>query len=200
MRPTHLVAVTLLGVFSLSGCILTRSPQVPPAQLPTTSSPLPPPMPSESPVNLRSELERIYTAARTSIDEATPETYFTYVEEATKDPQKVAQFEEQWPEAQTKNMMKNFLFTDLSKTEFITAKQEGDWAGYYYLSSLEETDRLTINLFRFHRVGDKWMAYPKTSISSIPYEGKTAAERAAAIETEIGESDSLKAIAVEGKR
>lgn len=150
-------------------------------------------MPEQS-ANLRGELETIYNAARVSIDEATPDTYFTHVEEAAKDPAKVAEFKALWPEPQTKTMMKNFLFTDLATTEFIKVEQQGDWAGYYYLSDLQEKGRLTINIFRFHRINGKWMAYPRTSVSSVPFEGTTPAERTQAIETEIQESDSLKVV------
>jgi len=135
-------------------------------------------------------MEVLYNAVRASVDEPTPATYFLRVEEATHDPAKVAQFTEHWSDAETKNALKEHLFPDLSTIRFIRAKQEGDWAGYYFLSELNDTQHLTVNILRFHNVNNRWMVSPKMGSYTVNPPEK-AEETASTIHQLIQESDIL---------
>ena len=144
--------------------------------------------------DLRGELEAVYNAARASVDEPTSATYFTLVEESTHDAAKVATFNERWTDPETKKALQNFLFSDLKLSEFVEIKQEGDWAGYFDLSDLDQKDRVNVRLFRFHRVNGKWMAYPKTSMSSEIFDGGDDEALQAAAKNIIETSDLMKVI------
>lgn len=139
----------------------------------------------------REKMVELYTNARASVDESTPETYFTLVEEITHDPAKIEQFRTHWPEAETKQALKTFALPDLTKGTFLEFKQEGDWAGYYYLSDLEDTERVTISLVRLHQKDGRWMVYPRGGSSSVEAP-PTEAERAMLIKETMEESDALR--------
>lgn len=191
MRRTLTASLLLLGSVVLTGCShqapVAIAPVVPSASN-TIASSSTTPMPSTS--FSREQMIALYTKVRASIDEATPATYFTLVEEMTNDPAKVALFTSHWPETETKNALKEFLFSDLSTHEYIDVRQEGEWAAYYHLSDLEEKDRLNVSITRFHLKNGVWMVYPKSGAYSVEAPA-TPAERTKAIEDAIKESDSL---------
>ena len=135
-------------------------------------------------------MEALYNAVRASVDEPTPATYFLRVEEATHNPAKVAQFTQHWPDTETKNALKEHLFPDLSTTRFIRAKQGADWAGYYFLSELEDKEHITVNILRFHKVNGQWMISPKMGSYTVNPPEKPE-ETTSTIDQLIQESDIL---------
>lgn len=173
----------------LTGCgkVSTSPPVIPSV---SSSSSLPSIMPNTSTFT-RENMQELYTKARASVDEATPDTYFTLVEEITNDPAKIETFRSRWSEAETKRALKTFALPDLANGIFLEFKQEGDWAGYYYLSELEDASRITIDLVRFHRKDDRWMVYPRGGSSSVEAPA-TEAERAVTIKEAMADSDVLR--------
>lgn len=147
--------------------------------------------------DLRSALETIYLAARASVDEPTPDAFLRIAEVPSFTPEKETKLRETWNDEMSKNALKNFVFEDPSKHEFVKVVERGEWAGYYYLSDLTEADRLTVNLMRFHQVGGTWKVYMQQSVASEPFEAESGKTRAQAIEGIIAESDSLQKIVPE---
>lgn len=135
-------------------------------------------------------MEALYNAVRASVDEPIPATYFTRVEEATHNPEKVAQFTAHWSDAETKNALKEHLFPDLSTTRFIRAAQNSDWAGYYFLSEPEDKEHITVNILRFHRVNGQWMISPKMGSYTVNPPEKLE-DTTSTINTLIQDSDIL---------
>lgn len=184
-----------LGVISLvwlSGCgkpstsaPTSMNPSIPAGQVAGNATPS---------VDPRTQFEGIYKTVRASLDDPTPDTFLTLVEVPDASPEKIAKLRETWSDAENKNALKNFVFGDLATQEFIQVKQEGDWAGYYYLSDLEEAGRLNVNLLRFHKVNGDWKIYMKQSISSEEFDENSGKDRTEAIQEIIRGSDSLKQI------
>ncbi len=129
--------------------------------------------------------------ARASVDEATPDTYFKLVEEITHDQTKIDAFKSHWSEADTKKALKIFAMPDLATAPFVDFKQEGEWAGYYFLSDLEDTANLSIAVTRFHQLDGVWRIYPRGGALTVPAP-ETEAERASIIKQEMAESDALR--------
>ena len=138
----------------------------------------------------RQDMEAIYNQARASVDEVAPDAYFKVVEEVTKDPERIAQFHKNWALPEAKRVLKDYVFSELSSHQFIDLKQEGEWAGYYFLSDLEDKERLNLNLFRFHLKDGRWMVYPKQGSVSLEAPA-TEEEKNSLIKEEISENTTL---------
>lgn len=147
-----------------------------------------------TPQDLRASLETAYLAARASVDEPTPDTFLILVEVPNASPAQEQKLRDTWSDSQSKTALKSFVFTDLAATEFVQIRQEGDWAGYYYLTDLEDAGHLNVSLMRFHKVGDTWRVHMRLSTSSDIYEPASGKTRAEAIQDVINGSDSLKEI------
>ncbi len=185
------LATVLTSGFILTGCgktSLTTAPQMQPTSSASSTNTSLPTLPNAD--LTRERMQELYAKARASVDEAVPDTYFTFVEEITNGEQ-VAEFRNRWSESETKRALKTFALPDVAKGKYLDFKQEGDWAGYYYLSELEDTSRITIELVRFHRKDGRWMVYPRGGSYSTEAPA-TEAERTAVINEAIAESDALR--------
>ncbi len=185
--------LSILALFTVltSGLLLTgcgKAQQTTSVQTPVMTSSTPT---SLSATLTRERMQELYTKARESVDQAAPDAYFNFVEEITKDRSKIDEFRARWSESETKRALKTFALPDLATGKYIDFKQEGDWAGYYYLSELEDTSRITIEVVRFHRVDGRWMVYPSGGSYSAEAPA-TEAERVVAIKEAMEESDALR--------
>lgn len=168
MRRILTASFLLLGSVVLTGCSHQAPAVVAPTLKTSSTSTASVPVASDSTPSLvmftREQMTTLYNQARASIDEATPDTYFTLVEETTKDEAKIAMFKSRWSDTETKTVLKNFLFSDLSTHQYIDIKQDGDWAAYYYLTTEDGPNQLNINVTRFHMVNGKWMIRPESGV------------------------------------
>ncbi len=184
--------IGVIGLVCLSGC------GKPGASIPASVSPQhPSDQAARNPAPLsdqRAEFERLYKAVRGTLDESTPDKFLQLVEIPDSSPEKIAKLRETWSDVESKNALKNFVFSDLATQEFIQVTQEGDWAGYYYLSDLEDPNRLNVNLLRLHKQSDGWKIYMRQSISSEEFDASSGKSRAEMIQDIISGSESLKQI------
>lgn len=175
-----------LSVLCLTGCGAVTTTTTTTHPLPSTVSPTN----VMSELTLRQQLEELEAKARASVQEVTPDTFLSFVEQSDTNPESLARFRSRWIEPEAKNALQNFVLPDLSQQKFLEVKQEGDWAGYYYLSDLDQADRLTINVMRFHNVSNTWKVTTQSGVSSIEA-GTTETENQALIQAAMKESDAL---------
>lgn len=117
---------------------------------------------------LREQLERTYAAVRASFEESTPATYLLLIDAKDKTPEIVQKLRQNWADSEIKHAFKQASFPDLAGTNFVDAKQQGEYAAYYFISDPQDTNYLTIEVIRFHQVGGIWLMGQKRYSTSIP--------------------------------
>ncbi|MBP6945561.1 hypothetical protein KBD61_05810 [Patescibacteria group bacterium] len=147
--------------------------------MPTTSVPTSPPVPPTKPTDnaasshqvtgsLREQLEATYAAIGDSFKEPTPDTYLSLIDAKDKTPDMIQKLQKNWADPEIKQMFKQATFPGLAGTNFVDARQQGDYAAYYFISDPQDTNYLTIEVIRFHQTNNIWQMSQRRNSTSIP--------------------------------
>lgn len=124
---------------------------------------------------IREELESAYKKFRAGIDEPTAATALNMLDHTGLPESAGAMFSSMWESPEKKIWLKTELYPDLSTVKFVGIREQGDWAGYYFLTTItigvngEESKQISLTVMRFHKVEGNWKIYQQVS-SAGPHE------------------------------
>ncbi|MBL4583171.1 MAG: hypothetical protein JKX83_01010 [Pseudomonadales bacterium] len=114
-------------------------------------------MPVWSEQGLRAELEQSMLKARGAVMNADLKAFISSVDAINPH---VRITRDQWSQLLANKLGQKLLLRsaqDLkNNTVFITVKTDGDWAGYYAETNLDDENYQTLNVFLFHRSSKGW--------------------------------------------
>lgn len=123
-------------------------------------------------MSLQTELESIYAQFQQYLDLDTPDQALTMIDQTGLPASASEMFRRLWESPEKKQWMKTELYAALDPTKFIDIRQNGDWVGYYRLSTIAigmndnvETKQ-AIEVLRFHKVNGNWKVYQHVSSAS----------------------------------
>ena len=121
--------------------------------------------------NLRSQLETVYNQLRVALQNDDLNGFLAVVPVPAGSPTPTAsQFSQAAPAMLTQ-------FPDLSQTKFIKVDQNGDVAGYYYQTNLDDPNFINISMVKFQKINGSWTISAAGSFgASFPKNGSDTIE------------------------
>ena len=156
-----------------------------------TPKPTPTPTPVETKVNnnqisktnmstsLQKDLETTYNNFRKTIADKDYQTFSKLFEPAKESEITEDKFNSAYE-------FLSDLYPPLDTMKFIKVSQSGAWAGYYVQAELDDPNYTTVDVIKFHKIGDNWKVSGSISGSSFPKDSTTTT-----IETELKNSEAL---------
>lgn len=158
MRSSLIASIGLLAVLG-AGC--TPAKPLPSATQQTATN--------LSPADqaLRNDLEGVWKGIQASLDQPGAKGYGSFLDLELYP--ELAFLKNSVLDPATIHEIKTTVFYDLSRITFVSVRQEGDWAGYFFLRHPEDNDGFgrksatstaSLALYPFHRVDGAWKMVP----------------------------------------